>query len=156
MYYIIPVYSFKIQDSVQSIKDIQGINKVTTLLHNDLSQIFRIPFIQRYDNLALIVTSLYIQDKYIDLEETIQDKAIVTTENRDLSIIDCGHEFFKKMFSPSSIIKMDTREKLGYTNQDVLIDNSLCDYFKKKEDIKFTQISYTNENGCWSVEELIK
>jgi len=156
MYYIIPVYNFNIQDSIESIKNIQGANKVTALLHNDLSQIFRVPFIQKYNGSAMIVTSLYTQDQYIDLDKIIENKAMVATKNRDISIINCGHEFFKKMFSPSSIVRMDTREKLGYSNEDIYLDDTLLEYFNKKEDIKFTQISYTSENGNWSVEESIK
>ena len=130
-YYVIPIKGYSIEESIENLCSIQNINSsdVTLLQSDDKSQIFRIPFIQRYNDLALAITSNIKLVSIIDFS-LLENKSIIHDKNLNLFLINCSHEFFKVEYSASKLVKFDTRNDLNKLNN---ISIDLENYF---EDIK--------------------
>lgn len=99
------------------------VDGVTYLMENDISQINKIPYLQDYEGYAVITVGPIYLDKEINIEDFIQDKAIVTNEDKNIFIINCQHsELSDKSLTMSQQFDVD----------DVPCNNSLKDHFSER------------------------
>jgi len=99
------------------------VDNVTYLMENDISQINKIPYLQDYEGYAVITVGPIYLDKEINIEDFIQDKAIVTNEDKNIFIINCQHrDLSDKSLMMSQKFNID----------DALCNNSLTDHFSER------------------------
>ena len=98
------------------------VENITYLLENDLSQINKIPYLQDYEGYAVITVGPIYLDKEINIEDFIQDKAIVTNEDKNIFIINCQH---------SDLSDKSLMMSQQFDINDALCNNSLTNHFSE-------------------------
>lgn len=137
-YYLIPVEGFNKEDAINRLVDLFEIDReeITVLGNDDVSQIFRVPFLQQYTGEALVVTSeVVLEDlQYIDKNP----KTFITyNETKNLFLINCEHQLATLAFSPRVVATVDLRKYMKFdigNAIDWVLDKSLP-VTKKKDTV---------------------
>lgn len=116
-YYIIPVSNGDTFKCVKSLKQNQGNDtQFTYLINNDLSQVLRVPFMQKYNGLAVILTTKTLIKKSFNPQELLKEEKYVYDPDFNLFIINCDSDYFKNNFNPSKLVSMDLRNYMNIFN----------------------------------------
>ena len=143
-YYVYQEHSYDIQKTMQSISGIYNTEEIISL--PEKSYLLRVPFIQRYEGVALVVSSSLLLTNMIDLENLDFHNSIgITNRDNTLFIINCGHEYASNNLNKTNMVISPLR------TSDVLkirwdIQN-LDDFVSKQEDDNVTFLGQAkNEN----------
>lgn len=110
-YYMIPVTDGDTSKCINSIRSIDPHAKIIYLANHDISQMFRIPFIEKYENKAIMLTTKILLHKNLDFD-LLNNQPFIHDNDLNLFLIDCSHEYFKVEYSSSKLVKTDLRNDI--------------------------------------------
>lgn len=129
VYYIIPEND-KVDECIDSLITNQNINKknIVILCDNDISQIFRIPYMQKYQGFACIISTKIKLINTIDINNIINnDECIIKNTDNTFFLINCSDKLIKEKFNSTIIVKNDLRQYLSH--------NEFIKYYKVNDSI---------------------
>lgn len=140
-YYVVPVNGNDGFDAAYAIATHQGVavEDVVILSPDDLSQVFKVPYLQGYKGLGLLVKSCEYLSKNIDVESMIsKDNTMVFDLDKNVFIINCESPLIINAFPPRVVESVNLSqflsfEKIGNPN-DWILDESLDQYFNCNQD----------------------
>lgn len=144
-FYLIPVTDGNTSKCLNSIKQTQGREtKCVYLANHDISQVFRVPFIQKYEGIALVLTTKAILKEAVNPEVLLNGADYVHDKDLNFFILNCNSEYFKKNFSSSKLVTTDLRNYVSSFNNP---SEELNNYFHliEKDKKSFTCIGDTDK-----------
>lgn len=135
-YYVVPVNGNDGFDAAYAIATHQrvSVEDVVILSPDDLSQVFKVPYLQGYKGLALLVKSCEYLGKNIDVESMIsKDNTMVFNLDKNVFIINCESPLIINAFSPRVVESVNLSQYLSFERignpSDWIVDNTICSYF---------------------------
>tara|TARA_B100000123_G_C25489724_1_gene322995 strand:+ start:108 stop:563 length:456 start_codon:yes stop_codon:yes gene_type:complete len=132
-YYAYQDNEYDISKSIDSLSDLYSTENIISL--PEKSYILRVPFIQKYNGVALVLSSSVILNHKIDLLDLdFQDALGITNTDNKIFIINCAHDYAKNNLSKVNMIMSPMRnidvDKISWVINDNL-DNMLTKQEKK-------------------------
>lgn len=102
-YYIYENQKYDYNDTVSSVRDCYNIEDVILLPAR--SYLLRVPFIQRYKGIAIVLSSsLLLKEKIPDEILDFDGMFGISNKDKDIFIIDCGHEYANENLNKKNMI----------------------------------------------------
>lgn len=126
-YYIIRVIKGDTDLCVENLKKYQGENiDIIFLADEDISQVYRVPFIQKYSGTATVLTDQMILNKKIDIKNILENHDYMHDTSLNIFILNCESSFFKNNFNS---LKLATSDLRNYINLFKNPNENLTVYF---------------------------
>ena len=130
-YYAYQDNEYDISKSIDSLSDLYNTENIISL--PEKSYILRVPFIQKYSGVALVLSSSVVLNNKIELSDLdFQDKFGVTNTDNKIFIINCEHDYAKNNLSKVNMV-MSPMRNIDVDKISWLINDNLDSMLIKQE-----------------------
>ena len=102
-YYVYQEHDYDISKSIKSISDLYETQDVISL--PEKSYLLRVPFIQRYEGVGLVLSSSVILNEKINLDDLdFQNKLGIVNSQHTIFIVNFGHDYAKETLCKTNMV----------------------------------------------------
>ena len=130
-YYAYQDNEYDISKSIDSLSDLYNTENIISL--PEKSYILRVPFIQKYSGVALVLSSSVVLNNKIELSDLdFQDAFGFTNTDNKIFIINCAHDYAKNNLSKVNMV-MSPMRNIDVDKISWLINDNLDSMLIKQE-----------------------